>query len=88
MTISIRLTEDEEKVLKRKMEQTGLQKTQLINQSLFVENPVQIVDHSREIYTMLHHLREELERLEGTQNIRISDNIKEELWEICQKLFA
>ena len=48
MTISIRLTEDEEKVLKRKMEQTGLQKTQLIKQSLFVENPVQIVDHSRE----------------------------------------
>ena len=46
MTISIRLTEDEEKVLKRKMEQTGLQKTQLIKQSLFVENPVQIVDHS------------------------------------------
>ena len=88
MTISIRLTEDEEKVLKRKMEQTGLQKTQLIKQSLFVENPVQNVDHSREIYTMLHHLREELERLEGTQNIRISDNIKEELWEICQKLFA
>lgn len=66
MTISIRFTEDEEKILQRKMEKTGLQKTQLIKQRLFVENPVPIVDHSREIYTMLHHLREELERLEAT----------------------
>lgn len=86
MTISIRLTEDEEKVLQRLMEQTGLQKTQLIKQSLFVDNPIPIVECSRETYKMLHHLREELERLEATQHIKISDNIKEELWEICQKL--
>lgn len=53
-----------------------------------MENPVLFVDCSREIYLMLHHLRERLERLEETQNIRISNNIKEELWEICQKLFV
>lgn len=86
MTISIRLTEDEEKVLQRLMEQTGLAKTQLIKRSLFMENPVPIVDRSREIYMLLHHIREELEKLESTQHIKISDNIKEELWEICQKL--
>ena len=51
-----------------------------------MENPVPIVDRSREIYMLLHHLREELERLEATQHIKISDNIKEKLWEICQKL--
>ena len=86
MTISIRLTEDEEKVLQCLMEQTGIAKTQLVKRSLFMENPVPIVDRSREIYMLLHHLREELERLEATQHIKISDNIKEELWEICQKL--
>ena len=39
MTISIRLTEDEEKVLQRLIEQTGLAKTQLIKRSLFMEKP-------------------------------------------------
>lgn len=86
MTTSIRFTKEEEMKLQRLMEQSGLQKTQLIKQSLFTDNPVPIVDHSRETYKMLHHLREELERLEATQHIKISDNIKEELWEICQKL--
>ena len=88
MTISIRLTEDEEKVLQRLMEQTGLAKTQLVKRSLFMENPVPIVDRSREIYMILHHIREELERLELTEKIRFSENLKEEMREICQKLSA
>ena len=60
--------------------------TQSVGLFCTYENPVPIVDRSRDIYMMLHHLREELERLEATQHIKISDNIKEELWEICQKL--
>lgn len=86
MVTSIRFTEDEEKILQRLMEQTGLQKTQLIKRSLFMENPVPIIDHSREIYLLLQHIRGELERLESTQKVIISDSIKEELWEICQRL--
>lgn len=86
MVTSIRFTEDEEKALQRLMEQTGLQKTQLIKRSLFIENPVPIVDRSREIYMLTQHIREELERLESTHQIVISDNVKEELWEICQRL--
>lgn len=86
MTTSIRFTKEEEMKLQRLMEQSGLQKTQLIKQSLFTDNPVPIVDRSRDIYMMLHHIREELENLELKQNIKISDNIKKELWEICQKL--
>lgn len=86
MVTSIRFTEDEEKALQRLMEQTGLQKTQLIKRSLFIENPVLIVDRSREIYMLTQHIREELERLESTHQIVISDNVKEELWEICQRL--
>ena len=53
-----------------------------------MENPVPIVDRSREIYMMLHHIREELERLELTEKIRFSENLKEEMREICQKLSA
>lgn len=86
MVTSIRFTEDEEKVLQRLMEKTGLQKTQLIKRSLFIENPVPIVDHSRELYILTQHIRVELERLESKHKIVISDNVKEELWEICQRL--
>lgn len=88
MTTSIRFTKEEEMKLQRLMEQTGLQKTQIIKMSLFMEHPVPIVERSREIYLLLQHIREELERLESTQHIRIGDNIKEELWKVCQKLSA
>lgn len=86
MTTSIRFTKEEEMKLQRLMEQTGLQKTQLIKQSLFVDNPIPIVECSRETYKMLHHLREEIERLELTERIRFSENLKEEMREICQRL--